>query len=460
MVSQPRPTARNAGFAIVSLFLGYFYFAHFKAPVTDAPYVIQETLSAMKCLADGTRPCRSAGQYALLQKLLVWPFLAGGLAPFRMVGILSFFNLAACLASVIVACRSLRATGQNYRGFLFLLALAISPWAWYARTAFGEPLSLSLMLTAVVFCHDGRSAVAIAALLFGVAISKDTAAPFAALIAASAAMRGGHFRRLCPAIGLGAGAGFAACVAFNLFRFDSWINLAYISPLSIVTDLRDQLSFFAALWLSPNGGAVFFLPGIVAILITGVGGLGNVRRIGRMDRGTGGRATLPLAAGTLIVAFGGLTYGLSKWFAPLGWYGWGPRLLLPWIIPAAWVALQGLPPAVLRWRPPHGFYAGMAVLAFPQFLALFDLSLVDTIFRPDAICTGTIAVEADRAHYFDCTHHRLWPTDNWVLVRSFFHGGHPRELIAAWVATAVLLVWARHEFECSTTARSLAPTHE
>src|SRR5205823_13112903 len=54
--------------------------------------------------------------------------------------------------------------------------------------------------------------------------------------------------------------------AFNYVRFGTVANRAYLDPTLIVSS-TDQLSFFAGLWASPNGGVLVFCPAFAVLLI-------------------------------------------------------------------------------------------------------------------------------------------------------------------------------------------------
>jgi hypothetical protein len=88
--------------------------------------------------------------------------------------------------------------------------------------------------------------------------------------------------------------------------------------------------------IAPNVGIVWFWPGAaISLVFLGVFAL-RPASVGHDDR------SLVLARRGALLVSAGFVVGvlaLSAWWAPFGWYAWGPRLLLPYCAPVVVVAV-------------------------------------------------------------------------------------------------------------------------
>jgi hypothetical protein len=163
-----------------------------------------------------------------------------------------------------------------------------------------------------------------AAALFA-SLIKETSLPFLGLTALLAASLRPSWREERARLAAVSGAlvlGSGLSVVLNLFRFGVPYNARYLLEASWAPDWTTQLQTWAALWVSPNGGLLFFFPAFVLALAM----------LPWVERGQ-----WRLAAGVLLL-LGLLTLFLARWWSPFGWWAWGQRLSLPFL-PAALLLL-------------------------------------------------------------------------------------------------------------------------
>ena len=84
-------------------------------------------------------------------------------------------------------------------------------------------------------------------------------------IVSSEALRARRGGRLAS-VALGSLLAVAANASFNLLRFGVPYNQILLGPAMPVVPVSERPSFFLGLWLSPNGGLVFFWASFAAVL--------------------------------------------------------------------------------------------------------------------------------------------------------------------------------------------------
>jgi hypothetical protein len=212
-----------------------------------------------------------------------------------------------------------------------VLVLVSGPLLWYARASFGEMLAAFLILAYTAACLGGARPAVTAVLLVAAGLTKETALPFLLLIAAIVLLmdrRAGRPwpRRRIAAVILAAVVTAALTAGFNYYRYGVYYNVVNFQDVCLVPKLKTQVSFFAGIWLSPNGGFLFFWPSFVAALAV------LTPAVLQSPRAAGAGRIPLLGVGALLAL---LTAGFSKWYQPFGWFAWGPRLMLPWVPAAA-----------------------------------------------------------------------------------------------------------------------------
>ena len=420
----------------------------------DAVEVAEGTAVIEDCIADGVlSDCeeRSGGRVGPFAPLKYIPAmalrLAGATEPGILAGmiVLNGVLFAALLALLAVA--GVRAGGRSAAAALVLVAVT-GPLLWYAHTAYGEveaTIAAELLVVSLWFrWHPGVAGLA----LFATVASKETAAPVGLALATVAVFWRPGERRLGrgEAAWLGAGlvAGLALVGGFNLFRYDELRNREYLRPEFRIPGLGHKLEYFAAQFVAPNGGLVWFWPSACALLVV-----------------SARRAVRPALAGLAILCF--LAAGLASWWAPFGWDGWGPRLLLPWVLPAltpaalaAAPAIAGLLERVAR-RGPALVLAAVAIAAagLPHLTVLVDSSRFRHSYErewylPTELamslfdrwpCPRIVTSEAVRDRYLPCLHDYVWER-NLIIPRAYaraFGDAHWRYTLLLVGATGALL---------------------
>jgi hypothetical protein len=383
----------------------------------DTVLVVRGTHAAFRCLGRSSfTHCEAAGPLPLLQYLPTALFESVGLSQEATLKALALTNALAFFVAFLLVWRTLGPRlGRGWAPALSLLLLS-GPLLWYTRATFAEMLATVATLFAVSLALVRARPIWVALAVFAAVITKDTAAPFVLVLVALALVAPGApdartRRPWAIALGAGALAGVVATVAFNLFRFGRLTNQFYLAPQFRVPGLRLKADFFAALWLAPNGGLLFFWTTATALLVL-LGAAAWRRTRERSTFAPAGAAVI--LASTLAV----LTLGFASWWAPFGWVAWGPRLLLPWIpaaivVGAAWYgdgARQLLARALERPAAAGALLTVVLAAGLPHAGALVDRAAVYDLFeKPDAACPRLpILPLVTRAYYFSCIRHYAW----------------------------------------------------
>lgn len=333
--------------------------------------------------------------------------------------VLNSLALAGCIVLILGVLRGRSPTAAAAA----VLVLLTGPLLWYARCSFGEMLAAFLILAYTAASLRGSDPLTIAGLFVAAGLTKETALPFLLLIAAVPLLEAYRSGRRWPrgrvkAVAWAALLTVALTAGFNYYRFGTPYNAFYLQKRWPVPDGRNQALFFAAIWLSPNGGLLFFWPSFVAAL------MGLTVVLLRTPRASRPSLVPFVGVGLLLL---GLTFGFSKWNAPFGWPAWGPRLMLPWI-PAAVLllfsyyadqlqaALAGLCARPTRWRLA---VAALAAASLPQAVSLVKPGIFWNVFRfpPELVAA---ALGDPLGSYFRWKARGFWPTPgNAVLLDCY-----------------------------------------
>ena len=247
----------------------------------------------------------------------------------RVLSTLSGLGVAAAVGAAWVV---LRRVGHPQLRWVFLLAAISGPVLAYGSSTWGEMLAAALLtlLVAAALLPAHPALVGLAA--FGAGLTKETGYPFVIGLALVSLLwargrTGTSIRRHVLFGAAGVALALAVGSAFNVLRFGTPRNAYYLDPALRTASPEKALELAAGLFVSPNGGIVFFWPlasALVALLLT-VAAVRVVRGVTSWREGW-----LPFALVALVLA---LTAGLATWWAPFGWWAWGPRLSLPWVFP-------------------------------------------------------------------------------------------------------------------------------
>jgi hypothetical protein len=304
-----------------------------------------------------------------------------------------------------------------------VLVLVSGPLLWYSRASFGEMFAAFLILAYTAACLCGSGSVFTAVLFVCAALTKETALPFLLLIAAVVLLVDRRAGRSWPsrriaAVLLAAVVSAGLTAGFNYYRYGAPYNAVNFQDVCLVPRLKTQASFFAGIWLSPNGGLLFFWPSFVVALVL------LTAAAWRSPRATGaGRIPLAGVAALLVL----LTSGFSKWYQPFGWFAWGPRLMLPWVPTATMILLYYYAKecdevlARLSARPVPWAFALflLAAATLPQAAVLVKPEVFWSLFTLPPV-EELLAVDDYIGSYYAWLALAMWPPPNRVAILACY----------------------------------------
>jgi hypothetical protein len=356
------------------------------------------------------------GPYPLLQYVPAVPLRALGVSIESTLRVLVLLNAVSLIAIIALAYRTLERLVPPIWAPLVTVTLLASPLLWYGKAAFGEELAAAAILAAVVAVLVDARMLIVAALVALACITKETNPPFVLALTAictlaRASARDPMRRQHLMAIAIGTATGITLNTGFNIFRFGTARNAVYLRSGLYAPNLGVIARLFAAQWLAPNGGLVWFWPLAPALIFTVAVVSWRRRRPMSWQR-----VAAPLVALLLI----GQVTLLSAWWAPFGWYAWGPRLVLP-LVPAMLVAAcvlgtQDATATMVRFlRSPLLIPATALaiVIGLVQAVALFH-GLAVTQFFSHPTCVGG-SVLRDPTGYYRCLNQTAWSKQPWML---------------------------------------------
>jgi hypothetical protein len=393
--------------------------------------------------------------FPLIQYVVAAPAAVLGLPDPAILRWLALVNAVALVVAGCVLVNVGRRVAGWFGGWLMLATAVGSPLIVYGASTFRESLSAALLVLFI-------SAVLVSArpwLIFtsalAVSINQETFPPFVLALGVLAAWRPGS-----PTVGsvlrsrsfrlilAGVAGGVLLNVAFNIFRFASALNNANLLDELEVPRASWRVVLAVSLWLSPNGGLLWFWFVPVAIL-----GVTVVRAISQLTsrpgcwRSWGPRLVLGLVAAAH-------TMGLASWWSPWGWYAWGPRLSIPLTAALALVALhldrtwfESLGQRFPR-RPSAivGSIALVVLFALPHLAAAYDQEPYRLQFfatgdsRCPVVGATPVGDTTDVEYYYQCELiHRAWGRRPLVLVERGLAGFSPEVFPLAVLAVVTLL---------------------
>lgn len=379
------------------------------------------------CISEGIfTDCTSkhpTADFSPLQYLPAIPLELMGVPPLRTGRILGYLSIVAFLLMLRTLTRNL-SNLERSASITARIVLLTGPLLWYSRSSFGETLAAWITLHFAVACARPRtSSRMVSSWFFVAALSKETAFPFLALLGWAARPQK---HRLLPLLA-GAALSLAVNLSFNQFRYGTWANAINMQPLYRVPDLTSQISNFLGIWFSPTSGLLFFWPSFVILLGWGIFHIWKTNE---------DRWLAPAVALTL----GGLTTGFSLWFAPFGWCGWGPRLILPWLPALIFLILRSSTPSIQNFarllsdrKLFHAVLAGLVLVSVPQYLILFSQKTLDKFFFPETHgFAKAIVIQEDAPYYFQGIRQMTW-TSRTPLIELY------RKSLSTWLFPAALL---------------------
>jgi hypothetical protein len=364
-------------------------------------------------------PASTVNQYPLFQYLVV---LASGLRAHRAFVFLAGLNSLSIFAMALFAYAI--AKRNALWGLICFAIIVVSPYLFYANLGLGEPLAAFLVTMALWRLSRRGHPAELAFWFFVAGLTKETVWPFLLLGALFIHLQAGISRSRLGGVGLGVAASYVASGLFNVFRYGSWNNVTYGVSQYRIHSATTIIKYFISLFVAPNGGLAWFWP---LFLIVPVAMLRVAWKGSRRDRAIAAVWLLTVVA---------LTFVLSLWWAPFGWYGWGPRLFLGLLAPLAIVAIDYLS------RRPSGpvvlptllvpFLVICALLLVPHLGArAHDGKDIRAFFdhRPP-VCQGTRG--GSNAPYVRCVLNEAWDQTPYLLVtgaKQIGQDGQPIELV-------------------------------
>jgi hypothetical protein len=377
----------------------------------------------------------------------------------RMLALLSVLGVVAAVAAGWVVLR--RVGCPEWRWGLLVVAVS-GPVIAYGNTTWGEMLATGLvtLLVAAALVPARPALVGLAA--FGASVTKETGYPFVValgLIALALARRrtGAPIIRHAMLGAAGIALAVAASSALNMIRFGTPRNAYYLDPGLRTTTVERFFELSAGLVVAPNGGILFFWP--LAVVIVGL--LVVIPTVGVVRRAWSWRDAWPAVALAVVIA--ALVAGLASWWAPFGWWAWGPRLSLPWMLPVVLLALGGYGSSLTPWAarvlaPISGLVVSLTVavlVALPHVGVLWRPETIGDFFfhTTTAVCPG--GGPPPTPAYYACLHEQMWEREP-ILVDALEGLRSAGGLITAVLVTIVLvgcLVQLRREAIVAVSTR-------
>jgi hypothetical protein len=348
--------------------------------------------------------CEGSGHIPLFQHLIAFVLGYSGAQAFTIVRAMTVVSFLAFVKMFFLGWQALggRERARSLRS-IWVLCLATSPLLYYAQASFGEMLATTLILTSVVACLLEVRAPWIAAAVALAGVTKEISPPFVFLLCGTALQARENrvdLRRKLGAVLVGSVAAVFLNGAFNFVRFGVPWNKILLGPTIPTVPWLERPGFFLGLWLSPNGGLLFFWPAFVALLVALV-----LRRPARAF-------AIPLYG--ILATLALITAGLAGWWAPFGWICWGPRLLLPWLPACVLILLTAYSKECADWFELRGplpwvLMGLICVAGLLQFSSLTGYSVVHGIFGPAPGCPVIpTKPEQDPLYYFHCMRTYVW----------------------------------------------------
>jgi hypothetical protein len=380
----------------------------------------------------------TVSKFPLIQTFPAYVFHVFGASAATVTDLLGWLNAIVTVAFIGSACWWCYHRAGLRLAVLCGLLLAPGMLIPYSGQTLAEPLAAAA-LCGTVLAAARRDRVS--PWLLGLAIlavtGKETAAPFVILFGLAGVAFSGAARpvarRAAVTLAVGAAIGVALSATFNVFRYGSLLNLAYLDePRPLPASIPLSAAGFL---ISPNASIALFWPGAaVAVVVL-------VMALLRGSPCTLGERRVRAGAALALIGFFGTIAALSLWWDPYGWYAWGPRLLLP---AACAVIVLVLP--VLGEQSLYAWLTAPAVMGLAAMAILATLPSIGEVFM-DVQSTQIIATWRDRLECSPASHLPRTPelsascaqTETWRVASMPLVAAVRRQPLRGWYwPTAVL----------------------
>ena len=387
------------------------------------------------------------GPWPLLQYLPAIALRELGVSRLATLHVLIVANAVALSAMVGLVAITLRRSASVSWIPVMVATLIVGPLLWYGTTAFGEALASAVIVAAIAAVLLRARPALVGALVAVASTTKETNAVFVLVLVVVCVLAHNArrpddkaaSRRLLAGAAIGALAGAGANSAFNVLRFGSIRNTTYLQASQHAPNSAVVGKSFAALWVAPNGGLLWFWPSSLAVLaLIGAGAIWTLRR-----SAWNWSVVAPLLVTAILIIE---VAGVSTWYSPFGWHSWGPRLLLalmPALLLIACVFAGDRATHLLhrflagRWLWPAAFVT--IAMGLANATVLFEPSYAPRFFG-DPHCANA-HIGTNPAAYYRCFDYLAWRKQPFLL-RMGLDGFHTAggKLIAFVFATAVILL--------------------
>ena len=405
-----------------AVLIAIFVFNHWHEGDTIA--LISGSSAIKECLYNRTLiSCPNVVHFPIFQYI---PSLLLEYLGFSEISILNFFvflNIVSFLGLIYLCYWTLKKKTNTLLATMGVLILLTSPLFWYAKSTFNEITAALVILAFTSSLILNCNLWTIVILSFLVAITKETAFPFACFIGLIWIVYSKNTRNsFTPlfAVLLGIINGIIVNTLFNYFRYGVWFNKELLQDKFIVNSIPQKVSSFLGIWASPNGGILFYWTSFFCYLFF----LSSFYVIVRSKKQY--KSNLQNIIFISIITFLILlTFSLANWWAPFGWVSWGPRLIIPWLPSILLLAIyffrdltDNMIRIVLQTKRNQLFCTGILFIAsLPQVIVLIYPNMLIKLFSPDAICSEVPSLDKSDYYYF-CINHYMW-TKYPVILDSF-----------------------------------------
>lgn len=384
-------------------------------------HVMLDTLDGvLRCVSEGRWVrCDEAGKWPIFQYAPSVLLRGLGMSRERVGDVLACVSIAAFVGLLAITWRTLASRSRPV-AIVALLVLGSGLFLHYANRSFGEMVAAFFAVALAASWLRRRGVGLVALLAFLTSLTKETAFPFIALLGVTCVLAqrtpgqswGSLLREergRLVGTALAVALGVAVSAGFNFFRFGVPYNAAYLEEAAMAPPVSFQLEFFAALWLAPNAGLLFFWPLLVLTLVALPVAVWRRRR-------RSGTAVDWLPLGVLAVMLVLLTAFLARWWAPFGWWAWGSRLILPWmpavLLMALFIYAEDAEALVRPLMASRGRIVALAVvvslLVLPHVSSIFlSNDVIRTAFASRGVCL-TPDTPARYAEFFPCLRETAW----------------------------------------------------